>query len=688
MLSATSLVRRAAGASARRPRRTIALWLVLVAALSLAGGAAGTRELSDREGEVGEAARAEARIAAAGLGSPATERIVLLGPGARAAAAGLRRRLAGERDVAAVADPVASPRGLLVEATLRGDPADASDHVAGVERAVAATRRAHPATTLHQSGDASIEKALDTMIEADMSRTGTLSIPLTLIVLVLAFGAVVAAAVPLLLGVTAVVAGMGAFALISHVAPDGGAGGSLVAMFGLAVAVDYSLFYVRREREERRAGKGPQAALDAAAATVGRAIVLSGVTVIIAVAGLLFSGLAVFTSMALGTIVVVAISIAGSLTVLPAVLALLGDRIDAGRLPLLGRRREGTGAWGKLARRAAMRPLPALGAAVCVLGGLAVPAIALKTGESGAAAFPPGHPAVAAAEAVERAFPGAPDSARLVVRGDVDDASLQRLGERALAITGGAGAPQVERAGDTAVVSVAFPDLTTGAAERTVQRLRGLDVEGGELLVTGSAAQDFDFSARLRTATPIVIGLVLGLAFLLLTLTMRAPKLALGVVLLNLLSVAAAYGVLAAVFQNSWAEGLLGFESSGTIADWLPLFAFVILFGLSMDYTIVVLERIREGAARGLDPREAAAEGVAATAGMVTSAALVMVVVFSAFATSDFLDMKQLGVGLAVAILLDATIVRGVALPAVAALAGRRGAGMMSPAMTPASDAR
>jgi RND superfamily putative drug exporter len=573
---------------------------------------------------------------------------------------------------------------VLLEVTLRGDPHDSSDHVDGVEAAVAATRRAHPAAKLQQSGDGSIEKAFDTMIEEDLSRSSTLSVPLTLLVLVLAFGAIVAAAVPLLLGITAVVAGMGAFALLSHIAPDGGAGGSLVGTLGLAVAVDYSLFYVRREREERRRGKGPEAALDAAAATVGRAIVVSGLTVIIALLGLLFTGFAVFTSMALGTIAVVAISVVGSLTALPAMLALLGDRVDSGRLPLLGRRREGPGAWAKLARAVTARPVGALVVTVCVLGALAVPALDLKAAESGAAAFPAGHPALEARQALEQAFPGAPASARLVVTGDAD---LAKLGEEAVRITGGTGETTVSRGGDVGVVSVPMPDLGAVAAERTVKRLRALEAPGATVLVTGAAAQDVDFTDRLDAVTPIVIALVLALAFLLLAFTMRSPGLAAGVVALNLLSVGATYGVMVAIFQNEWAEPLLGFTSSGTIANWLPLFAFVILFGLSMDYTIVVLERIREGLRAGLEPRVAAAEGVGATAGMVTSAALVMVVVFSTFATTSFLDTKQLGVGLAAAVLLDATIVRGVALPAVAALVCGRRAGRMGRPV-PAADAR
>jgi uncharacterized membrane protein YdfJ with MMPL/SSD domain len=464
-----------------------------------------------------------------------------------------------------------------------------------------------------------------------------ISLPITLVILLLAFGAVVAAARPLLLGLTSVAAAMGAFAVISQVAPDGGTGGALVVLIGLAVGVDYSLFYIRREREERRAGKSAHAALDAAAATIGRAVVISGVTVMVALAGLLFTGLAVFTSMALATIVVVAIAVVGSITVLPATLALLGDRIDKGRIPFLGRRRRaGGGAWGRLASTVTKHPVAALVSAVCLLGTLTIPALDLRPASSSEASLPAATPVLVAQRAIERAFPGAPSDAELVVTARGLDARgaqtrLQAFGERAREVTGGRGAVSVDvsRDGRTAVVSVPRPD-------------RG-------------------------------VGLVLGLAFLLLVGAFRSPRLAAAVIALNLLSVGAAYGVLAAVFQHHWAEGLLGFTSTGTVADWLPLFAFVILFGLSMDYTILVLERVREGLRAGRSAREAAAEGVAATAGTVTSAAIVMVAVFAIFATMQFADNKQLGVGLSVAILLDATIVRGVALPAAIALIGDRG---------------
>jgi RND superfamily putative drug exporter len=400
-----------------------------------------------------------------------------------------------------------------------------------------------------------------------------------------------------------------------------------------------------------------------------------------ALAGLLLTGLSVFTSMALGTIVVVAFAVIGSVTVLPATLALLGDRVNKGRLPFLHRlrgRRAGRSAWARLAGTVTRRPLASLVCAVCLLAALAVPALDMRAANSGLSALPADTPVLVAERAIERAFPGAPSDAQLVVSSrDLDSPvarqRLRDLGERAREITRGRGSISIDVSSDgrTAVVAVPMPDRGVDAAEKTVAQLRAS--VGSEALVTGMAAGNADFTQRLTSRTPLVIAAVLGLAMLLLIAAFRSPALAASVVGLNLLSVGAAYGVLVAVFQNEWAESLLGFTSSGTIADWLPLFAFVILFGLSMDYTILVLERIREARLNGRSPREAAREGVAATASTVTSAAIVMVAVFAIFATMRFTDNKELGVGLAAAILLDATIVRGVALPAVVSLLGERG---------------
>ena len=560
--------------------------------------------------------------------------------------------------------------------------------------AVAAVAREHGGVTLQQAGAGSFDHAIEELIAEDLQKAELISLPITLLILLVAFGAVVAAIVPLVLGITAVAAAMGAVGVLSQFAPTSDTTASVVVLIGLAVGVDYSLFYIRREREERRAGRSESAALDAAAATVGRAILVSGLTVIVALAGLLLSGSAIFISMGVASMLVVAIAVLGSLTVLPAMLALLGDRVDRGRLPFAGRRARRAAAgrtdptssgstggfWARSAAVVTRRPVAALVTAVCLLGALAAPLVDLDTADSPGGSLPRDLPVVQAQAAIERSFPGAPSTAQLVVMGEELDGArpeLRQLGARAAEEVGGKAAVQVEVARDGRTARVSVPLSATGAAEQrdAVERLRERVVQTapGETLVTGEAARSVDFAERMRAAIPVVIGFVLALAFGLLLWAFRSPRLAAAVVALNLLSVGAAFGVLVAVFQHEWAEGLLGFESTGTIVSWLPLFSFVVLFGLSMDYTVLVLERIREARRAGRSPADAAAEGVGATAGTVTSAALVMVAIFAVFATLRLLDMKQMGFGLAAAVLIDVTIVRAVALPAAITLLGEKG---------------
>ncbi|MEN3283967.1 MAG: putative drug exporter of the superfamily [Solirubrobacteraceae bacterium] len=702
------VVRRAAGASARWRKTTLTLWLALVVGCVAAGTMTGTQKLTDAQAGVGQSASADARIADARMKDPAVESILVRSSDSartRAAAADLQRRATALPEVAAVHGPADTPalstaggRTVLVQAALRGDPDDAGDNVKSLERTVAAVHAEHRGVLLQEAGPGSIDKAVNQVVGDDLQHAEVISIPITLLILVLAFGAIVAASVPVLLGITSVAAALGAVGVISQIAPAGDTTTSLVVLIGLAVGVDYSLFYIRREREERRAGRGPHAALDAAAAAVGRAIVVSGLTVMVALAGLLVTGMKVFESMALATIAVVAIAVIGSLTALPAVLAMLGDRVEKGRLPgvkwLRARRarREAAdgqrrGAWAAIARVATRRPLAALVTAVCLLGALAVPAMNMHIAGEGVSDFPPDLPVVVANKAIERTFPGAPEDAKLVVTGHqlgtaAAHGRLEALGKRGTRVTGGHGrvGVDVSRDGRTAVVSVPMPDHGVRAADDTIAVLRDRVAPtaahvapGVHAQVTGEAARDADFTKRLKDRTPIVIAFVLALAFVLLLAAFRSVPLAAAVIGLNLLSVGAAYGVLVAVFQHGWAESALNFTSNGSIVNWLPLFSFVILFGLSMDYTVLVLERVREARRAGLSPRDAAAEGVGATAGTVTSAAVVMVAIFAVFATLRLLSMKQLGVGLAAAILLDATVVRALALPAAVALLGRHG---------------
>jgi uncharacterized membrane protein YdfJ with MMPL/SSD domain len=683
------------GASARHPKTMVALWLVLIAGCIFAGAAAGTKTLSNSGSGTGESGRADAALSAAHLRSLATESVLVSSGSARStgtAVSALEARARRLPSVASVQGPREAPaqsraggRLQLVQVQLRGDPDHADEHVAPLQRVVASVTAAHPGAKLLQAGEASGGHAVNQVVTGDLSHAELISLPITLIILILAFGALVAAVVPLLLGLTSVAGALGALGLISHIAPEGQATASVVVLVGLAVGVDYSLFYIRREREERRAGRDSDAALTAATASVGRAIVVAALTVMVGLAGLTFTGLGVFTSMALGAILVVAIAAIGSVTVLPAVLALLGDRVDRGRLwPRRRQRTAAPGVWQRVVAGITARPAASLLVTVVLLGTLSVPVLGMRTGTPAVRDLPVSNPVRVAYEAIDRAFPGSPSDAQLVVTGhDLGRPgalrAMRELGRRAEQVTGGHGSlrMQVARDGSTALVSVPFPNIPLPAQEAAVAHLRQtvartLEIPGAKVMLTGDAAGNADFSGRLTTVTPLVIAGVLGLAFVLLVAAFGSPALAASVIGLNLLSVGAAFGVLVEVFQHGVGEKLLGFTSDGAIVDWLPLFAFVLLFGLSMDYTVLILERVREERNRGADARAAAVRALGATAGTVTSAAAVMIAVFSIFATLHLLEFKQLGVGLAVAILLDATIVRAVALPAAITLLGRR----------------
>jgi putative drug exporter of the RND superfamily len=481
-------------------------------------------------------------------------------------------------------------------------------------------------------------------------------------------------------------AATGTLAFASNLLPVDDAANSVMLLIGLAVGVDYSLFYLKREREERALGKSAEAALEAAAATSGRSVLISGLTVIAAMAGMFLAGNGAIVSIGLGAIIVVAIAVMGSLTVLPALLSRLGDKVERGRIPGLGRARAGRESriWSAVVERVLRRPLVAALVAGGALVALAAPALGLHTARPGADDLPQNLAAVETLNRIERVFPGAPDPAAVAVEApdvtatDVRTA-IERLQRRALA-TGAAHEPidvHVNQAKTVAVVSVPLAGRGPGDAESeralaTLRRLAEATIEPtvAETAVGGEIAASRDFNETLKSHMPLVFAFVLALAFLLLLASFRSLVIAITAVVLNLLSVAAAYGVLVIVFQHGLGETALGFQSTGSVVAWLPLFLFVVLFGLSMDYHVFILSRIREAHDRGLAASDAIAHGIKSTAGVITAAATVMVLVFAIFATLSQLSMKQVGVGLAAAILIDATLIRGVLLPATMKLLG------------------
>ena len=678
---------RAAVWSARHRTLAILGWIAFVIGATVLSGQLGTIEASDTDMGHGDSRRADKIVEAAGFPpQPAGELVIVqnrTGSGRAAAVADVTAALRGTPDVTDVQPPLQSAdgRSSLVAFSIAGDAETAGERVGPALDAVARVQAAHPDLYVAEAGDASGDKLIGDDLDEGLHRLSLLSIPVTLGILLVAFGAVVAALLPVVLAIMAVVAAIGLLAFASRLAPTVDTTMHVMLLVGLAVGVDYCLFYIRRARDERRNGADPHRALVIAAQTSGRSIWISGLTVIVAMAGMFLTYDATFTSFAVGTILVVATAVLGSLTVLPALLSALGDRVDAVKIPGLYRRRGDGRVWHALLGVVLAKPLISAVLAVGALAALAAPALDLRTKAEGIEDLPPRAPIVQAYAAVGGAFPSETSPAEVVVQAPtVRDRAFRtavaNFEKRVAASDGRLVGPvdvRVNPAGTVAIVSVGL--RTTG--DLTLLRAQVVPAVFGALpattaLVTGEAAGGADFTARLRSSLPWVFGFVLGLAFLLLLVSFRSVVVALTGVVLNLMSVAAAYGMLVYVFQYGHFEDLLQFQAAGGITDWMPLFLFIILFGLSMDYHVFVLSRIREGHDRGLPTRQAVREGIGGTAGVITSAAVVMVAVFALFATLPLASTKQLGIGLAAAVLLDATIIRAVLLPAVMALLGDR----------------
>jgi len=681
-------------------------WLGFVIVAFALGAASGMVTLKQVESENGQSRLADETQAQQFPRERAGEEVVienpsgvLAGSGYRAAVTDLVRRLSSAQSVAAIRSPLTpgnaglisrNGRAALVTFQITGEPDTAQDRVAPALAATAAVQRANPDLFIGELGTASTNKAVNTLVADDFRRAEATSVPITLFILVIAFGALVAAGVPLLLGFTAVLAALGLTELLSHILHVEQSITSVILCIGLAVGIDYSLFYVRRTREERAHGRTPPEALQAAAATSGRAILISGLTVMIAMTGMFLMGNQVFTSFGMGTVLVVAIALIGSLTVLPAVLSKLGDRVDSGRVPGLQRLRAKPGQsrfWAPIVGAVLRAPVLWGGGALALLVALAIPAFSLHTVSPGMQGLPPNLPVMQAYQRVQQSFPGGAEPETVVISAaDVTTPAI-RAGivalERGALATGQMHEPilvDVSASHQAARVSIPLVGTGTDAASLgalallrdrvipvTIGRVPGVTVH-----TTGTAGQTVDFNNTMKSHAPYVFMFVLGLAFLLLLVTFRSIVIPFTTIILNLLSVGAAYGVLVLIFQQGHLQSLLGFTSVGGVVNWLPLFLFVILFGLSMDYHVFILSRVREAHDQGMSTEDAVAHGIKASAGVVTSAAIVMVAVFAIFATLDEIVFKMLGVGLAVAVLLDATIVRAVLLPATMKVLGDR----------------
>jgi RND superfamily putative drug exporter len=578
-------------------------------------------------------------------------------------------------------------KAALVEFDITGDPDDATKKIDPVVAAVNDAKAAHPDLFIGSFG-VSADKEVEGAFMDDLKKAGLLSIPVTLIILIVVFGALVAAGIPLLLALTAIIATFGLVALPSSLIPIDEVTYELILLIGLAVGVDYSMFYLKREREERAAGRSEEAALQAAADTSGRSVLISGLTVIIAMSGMFLAGIQGMSAFAIGTILVVAVAMLGSLTVLPATLSWLGDRVDRGRVPFVNRLRSANGdsrVWSKIVGAVLRRPVVSVVLSGGLLLALAIPALQLRTIQPAIETFPQSLPSIQTYNRIQAAFPGSEIPAGVVVKtNDVTAPKVQeaigQLEWRALA-SGQMHEPitvDVNEAGTIATVAIPVDGKGMDAASYAALATLREDIvpstvgalPGAEVGVTGTTAGTKDFNDKLKSAAPLVFGFVLLLAFGLMLFAFRSLVIAAKAIVLNLISIAAAYGVMVLVFQHGWGKSLLGFESTAGIDSFLPIFMFVILFGLSMDYHVFIISRIREAYDRGMSTENAIAYGIKSTAGVVTSAAVVMVCVFAVFATLSMLIFKQFGVGLAAAILIDATIVRAVLLPATMKLLG------------------
>ncbi|MHA4814449.1 MMPL family transporter [Streptomyces aculeolatus] len=701
--------------SARHPWRAIAGWFVFVALCLGTGISVGGNPATTEDFWVGEAGRAEQLATEGGLERKPTEHVLIRaepgrpldGAAARAAARDVAERMERLPEVASVAAPVRSADGdaLRVPVVLKGAELDGKKNVGPLLEQTAQAAAAHPGVVVEETGSPAISKGVNDQRGEDLALSERISLPVTLVTLLVVFGSVVMAGVPLLLALTSIAAALGLSMLASHLLPDPGVGTNLILLIGLAVGVDYTLFYLKREREERARAAGTlssAALVELAAATAGRAIVVSGLAVIVSTATLYLATDVIFSSLATGTILVVAVAVASSLTALPALLVALGRRTER-RSARRAARREARGTarrerrqrpehgrvFAALLRPAQRRPAATLVVSVLAMLALAAPALGMKLVDPGKDTFSRDIPAMQTYDRLTAAFPELKVQHEVVARAAAERApevrrALAELGRRAsgdpLFVRDAEPAVRTSPDGRTSVLVLSVPHFAnSGPAQDSLRHLRDDHLPatvgrlaGVETAVSGDVARGADYVEDERGKLPLVVGALLLLTFVMTVFAFRSVVIGLLGVALNLLSAAAALGALVVVFQGSWAEGLLDFDSMGAIASRVPLFLFVILFGLSMDYQVFVVSRIKEARDAGMPAREAVTAGIAASAKVVTSAAVVMVTVFAGFVALHLTEMKQMGFCLALAVLLDAVVIRLMVLPAALLLLGER----------------
>ncbi|QUY61986.1 MMPL family transporter [Gulosibacter molinativorax] len=699
--------------SADHPRWALLVWAVLIAVTFSISMFADTRQATELEMMTGESQRAAILADEAGYVAPATELILIRGDASPQTAQHIQDELAATPHVDAVHGPVQEGGAMLFQVELSGDPETAADRVGPLAATTEMLADAHPQLDISRTGDVSITEGFQTWLGDELDRAMILTLVLTLIILLVVFGAVFMALLPVAVGAAAVLSALGLWATASQLVPDQGIVPHVIALIGLAVGIDYALFYSRRYREEvhalesGRQGEAhrdrttAQIATEIAARTAGHSILVSGTAVSLAMAGLFFLGETIYTGIAIGAILVVLVAMASAVTAMPALMRLLHRFIDRPRIPFVWRitgREIADGRpnpLGRILHRVARRPWLALGATLLILAMLAAPAVGMRLTNTTIDDFPRAFPAMTTYDEVLDAFPDNSSSVTVVLRADeAGDASADGgtltlgAGDLAEAVgahpelfgaVGGLWQSPAESSAQIVVMTIPVPHETTSPGARDALETLRSDVLPDllaahpdiESAVGGPIAANVDASASIAQKMPWVIGIVVSLTFLFMLVTYRSFAVAGITVVLNIASTLASFGILMFIFQGSWAEDALGFTSNGGLVSWVPLLLFVVVSGLSLDYHVLVLGRVREFAVAGFSARDAVIAGLSKTAGMVTAAAAIMIVVFAVFGSMSFIELKQIGVGLAIATLLDVTLVRVVALPA-ALLAFRR----------------
>jgi RND superfamily putative drug exporter len=696
------VTRRLAAASARRPGRTLAVWGLLVLA-SVGLAVTSLHGLTTTSKVVGTTASSQAEAlysqVTGGDASPPPTDVIVVSSGTATVSSDAFRSFVAGLTARLRTDPGLS--GVRADLGARSSLVSAGGHAALIELRAATDADIKPAVAAVQAangtggfavaitGNHTVGNDFSTLSASDLHRGEIdFGLPISIVVLLLVFGAVVAGLMPFLMALLSITVGLGIATLVAQEFSLSVFIINMMTGMGLALGIDYSLFVISRFREERARGLGQEAAIVTTGATASRAVLFSGTTFVIALLGLFLVPTNVLRSLAAGAVIVGVVSVAAALTLLPAMLSLIGDRINALRIPFVGSRLGRADAadgriWRSVIGKVMRRPFVSLVIAAGLMILAAVPALGLHIGQSGVATLPDSLPSKQGYIAVARYFPNQDPSPVEIVtagRSPADRADLARL-QAALAADPRFGRGSIQSSPSASVLALTVPIRGDAVSSRDVaavtdlrQHLIPAAFAGSDtkVYVGGKTAETADYFHAVGAPTPYVLVFVLGLSFLLLMLAFRSLVIAALSVLLNLLSAGAAYGLLTLVFLHGVGASLFGFQQVTAIDAWVPLFLFSVLFALSMDYQVFLMSRIKERYDQTGSTREAAAGGVASTARIITGAALIIVVVFSGFARGQLAMFQEMGFGVAVALLLDATLIRLVVLPSALSLLDHR----------------